>query len=59
MMIVLYFTDNRLRIQTNMYECDRFLIKRRNDVVGIKTQPNKEVFITKNTANTMDWIQIS
>ena len=58
-MIVLYFTYDRLRIQTNMYECDRFIIKRRNDVVGIKTQPNKEVFITKNTANTMDWIQIS
>jgi len=29
----------------NRYEGDRFIIKRRNDVVGIKTQPNKEVFM--------------
>ncbi len=44
-MIIPYFTYDRLRIQTNMYECDRFLIKRRNDVVGIKIQLMQEIFM--------------
>ena len=56
-MIIPFFTYDRLRIQTNMYECDRFLIKRRNDVVGIKIQLMQEIFM--NRASAIDWIQIS